>query len=45
MCSVDKLRTINFGKSLLSHLEHEYREIDRGYNANILYIGNSSFYK
>ena len=45
MYSVDKFRTINFGYRYFHISNMNIGEINPGYNANIFYIGYSSFYK
>ena len=45
MYSVDKFRTINFGYRYFHISNMNIGEINPGYNANVFYIGYSSFYK
>lgn len=45
MYSLDKRRTINFGYRYFHISNMNIGEINPGYNANIFYIGYSSFYK
>ncbi len=45
MYSVDRFRTINFGYRYFHISNMNIGEINPGYNANIFYIGYSSFYK
>lgn len=45
MYSLDKRRTINFGYRYFHISNMNIGEINPGYNANVFYIGYSSFYK
>jgi hypothetical protein len=45
MYSLDKYRTINFGYRYFHISNMNIGEINPGYNANVLYVGFSSFYK
>ncbi|HUR99484.1 MAG TPA: acyloxyacyl hydrolase [Pyrinomonadaceae bacterium] len=45
MYSLDKYRTVNFGYRYFHISNMNIGEINPGYNANVFYIGYSSFYK
>ena len=45
MYSLDKYRTINFGYRYFHISNMNIGEINPGYNANVFYVGYSSFYK